>query len=244
MKLAVCVLCALIFAVPASAAIRLNDRGAAVKAAQQACNDRIKNSRYPMQPLHPDGHWGKTSSYTCLRVAYYLGADTRNLDDGPYWVALQTLVGQPKTRTLSVARTGGLRRKDFTKDFPAGQGTAGAQYSIADGTTWADGYPVPFWVVPHILYARRHGWTGEVTSGYRSNIYQSVICNSPPFPRPCAAVGHSMHRFRSNQSHVGAIDVSDPYAFQGALRGEPFAGRLIHFIPAYADPWHFSSTGG
>lgn len=221
----------------------IGSTGTDVSNVQHGCNVRIRNLSMPLMGIAVDGHWGIESDYTCKKVAYYLGADRRTLDDGPYWVGLQVMVTHPNSRAPSTARNGTARRRDFTRDYEAGTGRDGAYHTDAQGTAWVNGYPVPYWIVPYVKYARAHGWHGEVTSGFRSDTYQWIVCNTYPYPRPCATPGYSMHRYRGSASHTGAVDVTDPYGFGDSLRGNMLPGRLIHFQPPAYDPPHWSSSG-
>lgn len=89
-------------------------------------------------------------------------------------------------------------------------------------------------VLAAINYARKHGWTGSVTSGYRSYAQQLAIWNSGV--RPAARPGTSMHE------RGLAIDVSNPSQFAAIMAGAP-AGVRLYSGASYGDPIHFSTTG-
>ena len=95
-------------------------------------------------------------------------------------------------------------------------------------------------LVPQVLralaWARSHGWTGAVSSGFRSRAKQQELWNnraSNPFP--VAPPGTSNHE--SGQ----AVDVTDVEGFKRAMLSAPANARLRWFGPG--DAVHFSVTG-
>ena len=114
--------------------------------------------------------------------------------------------------------------------------TGGGGVGGPDGTTEYDGKSVAKWIVPALEYARAHGWTGHLTSGYRSHAYN---------------LSQGRNYF-SNHEGVqypgGAIDVggygakAEGAALNAALAG--YTGRqLVWGGPTIGDWGHFSATG-
>lgn len=115
-----------------------------------------------------------------------------------------------------------------------------------------DGKQVPVWIGRRLEYARRHGWTGTVLSGYRTRDEQARAAReyserigipiAELYPRGVFASRHLGRRWPD-----GAVDVTDPAGLARAmqrymraggtrpLRGNGYALRL--------DPSHFSSDG-
>jgi hypothetical protein len=104
------------------------------------------------------------------------------------------------------------------------------------GTAMFEGQRVAAWIVPELRYAREHGWTGKVISGFRSFADQTRIYNSGV--RPAAKPGHSNHE--GADFPRGAVDVSPESAAQLAaiLRKKPGGSPLIY--AGAKDPVHFS----
>lgn len=106
--------------------------------------------------------------------------------------------------------------------------------SAASGLSTVDGKPVCSWIAAELRKAKRRGWSGTVTSGYRSEADQARVCSETS--GPCAAPGESNHQ---GKRYPGcAIDVSDPAGLAAALpAGSPlkWTGRSI------GDDVHFSS---
>lgn len=93
-------------------------------------------------------------------------------------------------------------------------------------------------VLRAIAWARSHGWSGRVTSGYRSFAEQSKLYSDMLAGRragPVAVPGTSMHE------KGAAIDVTDYPAFLKAMQSAPPDSRLKWFGPS--DSVHFSITG-
>lgn len=108
----------------------------------------------------------------------------------------------------------------------------------ASGTEQFDGHPVAKWIVPILKWARRNGWHGTVTSGYRSRAEQQAIWDSGV--RPAAKPGTSNHE--KTRWPGGAVDVSSNDELERVLRHYP--GILkIKRDPSIGDPVHFSASG-
>ena len=84
------------------------------------------------------------------------------------------------------------------------------------------------------MYARKHGWKGQVNSGYRSYADQKRIYNSGV--RPAAKPGTSNHE--GTEFPRGAIDVSEAQQLSRILLKSPWARKLIY--AGTKDPVHFS----
>jgi hypothetical protein len=93
-------------------------------------------------------------------------------------------------------------------------------------------------VLKALAFARAHGWTGSVTSGFRSDAEQVRIWNAGirPAAKPRALGGPG-----SNHSLGQAVDVSDIPGFARAMAMMPPNQRLYSRVPG--DPVHFSVSG-
>ena len=92
--------------------------------------------------------------------------------------------------------------------------------------------------------ARENGWTGVVTSGYRTPEYSEslcyAMCNQPSCPGRCAGKSSNHSQTMLNGGNGGAIDVSDYVTFGNIMRakGAPLQNQL-----GSADPVHYSPSG-
>lgn len=126
-----------------------------------------------------------------------------------------------------------------TSDFATGVFGGGSFPTKSHaGTGMVDGHPVAFWIIPYLKWAHNHGWSGKVTSGWRSTGEQKRIYDSGV--RPAAKPGESNHE--GTVFPRGAVDVSDPNGLEAALRKFPGPVALRR-DPAIHDPVHFSATG-
>lgn len=105
--------------------------------------------------------------------------------------------------------------------------------AVAPGVTTAGLQPQ---VIAAIIYAKAHGWPGQVISGFRSFAEQSKLYQELHGKSPVAFPGTSDH-----EKGI-AIDVTDPTGFAAALQGAPAGARLIQGT-SFGDPGHFSTDG-
>lgn len=91
-------------------------------------------------------------------------------------------------------------------------------------------------VLEAVLYAKMHGWTGTVISGFRTLAQQTSIYDSGV--RPAALPG------TSNHEKGLAIDINpaDVASFAAIMANAPASIRLISGA-SYGDPGHFSPDG-
>jgi hypothetical protein len=105
------------------------------------------------------------------------------------------------------------------------------------------GVPVAPWIRPRLAWARKQGWTGKVTSGYRSSEEQRELYLAWKAGRrsgPVAAPGSSNHELLLWPG--GAVDVTDADRFNELMKRWPGKGpALRRAIPG--EPWHFSNLG-
>lgn len=88
-----------------------------------------------------------------------------------------------------------------------------------------------------LAWARSHGWTGGVNSGFRSRaeqaaLYAAYLNGTGNLAAPPGS---------SNHEGGEAIDVSDTEGFARAMASAPPGARLFRRVPG--EPWHFSITG-
>lgn len=110
------------------------------------------------------------------------------------------------------------------------------------GTSMFDGKPVANWIIPDLRWARAHGWTGSVTSGFRTDAQQMA-----------AARGYGLQHYgpggplASNHTKTawpgGAVDVTGAAQLAAVLRGYHGAHNLVWGGPVIGDYVHFSATG-
>ncbi len=130
------------------------------------------------------------------------------------------------------------RNREIVSKQRANQKAAAA----ATGVTKFDGVPVAAWMVPHLQWAREHGWKGRLVSGWRDPVYSESLCyrmcGRPSCPGMCAgrASNHA-----GSQAPQGAIDVSDYITFGRLMERCPIEPRIHNALPR--DLVHFSHRG-
>lgn len=109
-----------------------------------------------------------------------------------------------------------------------------------DGLGIFDGKTVAAWIIPWLEKSRKAGWTGTVTSGYRTPEYSTslciAMCGAPSCPGRCAGAS-SNHAGKIHPA--GAVDVTDYTRFESIQWqiGSPLRNDLP------VDPVHFSVSG-
>lgn len=112
----------------------------------------------------------------------------------------------------------------------------GGKEKVPGGLTTFDGTPICKWIADELSWAREHGWTGRVESGYRSEQHQREVCATGV--TPCATPGTSNHE---GKSYPGcAVDVTEAEQLDKVLSKKPFR-RLKWTGNSIGDPVHFSS---
>lgn len=117
-------------------------------------------------------------------------------------------------------------------------GTGVPASKLARGLTTFDGKPCAKWVAAELTWARKHGWTGSMSSGYRSFADQKRVCAEVPAGTPCAKPGESNHQGKIFPK--GAADCTQEAQLDQVLSKKP--GRRLHWTgKSIGDNPHFSS---
>ncbi len=98
--------------------------------------------------------------------------------------------------------------------------------------------PIADWIVPILEWAAQHGWSGTVTSGYRTYYEQAQLNAAGAFS---AQAGRSNHE--TTVYPGGAVDVTNPSQLISVLRAYAGPVKLIGGVLGPIDPEHFSATG-
>lgn len=126
-----------------------------------------------------------------------------------------------------------------TQPLPVPVGTAGDIVVF-------DGIRIAGWIAPCLIWARKNGWTGHVTSGIRDVAAQKQACinvcgNPNGCPGRCAVPGTSNHQ--GYKWPQGAVDVDPGSVAQLERVLARYPGRKVRGGQLPADPVHFSWTG-
>ena len=98
--------------------------------------------------------------------------------------------------------------------------------------------PIADWIITVLQWAYVHGWTGTVTSGYRTYYEQAQLNAAGAFS---ASAGLSNHETAAYPG--GAADVTNPSQLIAVLRNYPGPQKLVGGVLGPIDPEHFSATG-
>jgi hypothetical protein len=98
--------------------------------------------------------------------------------------------------------------------------------------------PIADWIIPVLAWAYQHGWTGTVTSGYRTYAEQAELNAAGDFSAPAGTSNHESTAYPG-----GAVDVTNSSQLISVLVDYPGPEKLIGGVLGPIDPEHFSATG-
>ena len=98
--------------------------------------------------------------------------------------------------------------------------------------------PIAEWIIPVLEWAYLHGWTGTVTSGYRTYYEQAQLNAAGAFSAPAGVSNHETTAYPG-----GAVDVTNSSRLIAVLRNYPGPRKLVGGVLGPVDPEHFSATG-
>jgi hypothetical protein len=98
--------------------------------------------------------------------------------------------------------------------------------------------PIADWIIPILEWASSHGWTGTVTSGYRTYFEQAQLNAAGAYSAKAGLSNHETTKYPG-----GAVDVTNPSQLIAVLRSYPGPVKLVGGVLGPVDPEHFSATG-
>ena len=191
--------------------------------------------------LRVDGRWGELTRRRVKQAKFYLGYEQRGIDSGVDHRFRVRLRHPTAIRFSSrdMRRRGAVRRSKRRKELKRHNTVANAH----PGTTKRNGVWVAKWLALYYDWAKRHGWPGGTTSGWRSPVYSQSLCyrmcRRPSCPGKCAGLA---------SNHVGsvrpkgALDNTFYWIFGNLMRRCPYRPRIFNALGA-RDPVHFSASG-
>ena len=146
-------------------------------------------------------------------------------------------------REIEAARKDGivLPSGDNVESFAQGatySGTAAGEVQTPQAPWNPRSKPIADWIVTVLQWAYLHGWSGSVTSGYRTYYEQAQLNAAGAFSAPAGVSNHETTVYPG-----GAVDVTNPSQLLAALRAYPGQPKLIGGVLGPVDPEHFSATG-
>jgi hypothetical protein len=98
--------------------------------------------------------------------------------------------------------------------------------------------PIADWIVPILEWAHEHGWSGTVTSGYRTYYEQAQLNAAGAFSAHAGLSNHETTKYPG-----GAVDVTSSSQLISVLRAYSGPVKLVGGVLGPIDPEHFSATG-
>jgi hypothetical protein len=203
---------------------------------------RVKVAATSHPAAHPNGQAHPSGPAPPSSVVARIDASSdRIVAEGKFHIASGAPSDAEIRREIAAARKAGIV-------LPSGESAASFEDTQSSGpvaetetpeTEWNPrSKPIADWIIPVLEWAAGHGWTGTVTSGYRT-YYEQAQLN--------AAGAYSAHAGLSNHETTkypgGAVDVTNPSQLISVLRSYPGPLKLVGGVLGPVDPEHFSATG-
>ncbi len=166
-------------------------------------------------------------------------------------VAAQQQLTLPAQATAAASTSGALvgpssgaalNTTTFAQALAAAQspsGGADAAGTVVPQAAWnPQQKPIAAWIAPILQWASERGWTGTVTSGYRTYDEQAAINASGAYSAPAGKSNHESATYPG-----GAVDVTEPGQLMSVLQGYTGPLKLMGGVLGPVDPEHFSATG-
>jgi hypothetical protein len=124
------------------------------------------------------------------------------------------------------------------ENTPANQGGPAAEATTPE-TVWNPrSKPIADWIIPILEWAHEHGWTGTVTSGFRTYFEQAQLNAAGAFSAKAGLSNHETTKYPG-----GAVDVTNPSQLISVLSAYRGPVKLVGGVLGPIDPEHFSATG-
>src|SRR5665213_548320 len=98
--------------------------------------------------------------------------------------------------------------------------------------------PIADLIIPILEWASHHGWSGTVTSGYRTYFEQAQLNAAGAFSAKAGLSNHETTVYPG-----GAVDVTSPSQLITVLETYPGPVKLVGGVLGPVDPEHFSARG-
>jgi hypothetical protein len=201
----------------------------------------VDTSAAPVQPQPNDT--GRPGSPPASAVARVDASSDRVLAEGKVHIAPGAPSDAEIRREIQAARKAGvvLQSGNSAASFEAAQSSSGGATPEIQTpeTPWNPrSKPIADWIVSILQWASQHGWTGTVTSGYRTYYEQAQLNSAGAYSAPAGLSNHETATYPG-----GAVDVTEPGQLIGVLRGYPGEPKLVGGVLGPVDPEHFSATG-
>jgi hypothetical protein len=196
----------------------------------------------PVHPVHPrlahPAHTGHPSSV----VARIDASSDAVLAEGKVHIASGAPSDAEIRREIKAARKAGIV-------LPAGESVASFENAPSNSaagvqaetpvTAWNPrSKPIATWIVPILQWASEHGWSGTVTSGYRTYFEQAQLNAAGAFSAKAGLSNHETTVYPG-----GAVDVTNSSQLINVLSTYPGSPKLVGGVLGPVDPEHFSATG-
>jgi hypothetical protein len=146
-------------------------------------------------------------------------------------------------RELRVARKAGIKLPTGEsaasfENAPSNSGGPVVEAEVPEAVWNPHSKPIADWIIPVLQWAYQHGWTGTVTSGYRTFYEQAQLNAAGAYSAKAGLSNHETTKYPG-----GAVDVTNPSQLIAVLRSYPGPLKLVGGVLGPIDPEHVSATG-
>ncbi len=190
-----------------------------------------------------DGRPGPAPTQQSRVVAHIDASSDAVLAEGKLHIASGAPSDAEVRREIEAARKAGvaLPSGESAASFENAPSNSGGPVVEAEvpETAWNPrSKPIADWIIPILEWAHLHGWTGTVTSGYRTFYEQAQLNAAGAFSAPAGLSNHETTAYPG-----GAVDVTSPSHLTSVLQAYPGPVKLVGGVLGPIDPEHFSATG-
>lgn len=146
-------------------------------------------------------------------------------------------------RELKAARKAGIvlpsgESAASFENAPSNSGRPAVEAEVPEAPWNPRSKQIADWIIPILEWAHQHGWSGTVTSGYRTFFEQAQLNAAGAFSAPAGLSNHETTVYPG-----GAVDVTNPSQLISVLRNYSGPVKLVGGVLGPVDPEHFSATG-
>jgi hypothetical protein len=201
-----------------------------------------KSNPAPAQP-HGVVRSHPPSAHPAGAVARIDASSDRIVAEGKVHIAAGAPSDAEIRREIKAARKAGIvlpsgESAASFENTPANQGGPAAEAATPE-TVWNPrSKPIADWIIPILEWAHEHGWTGTVTSGFRTYFEQAQLNAAGAFSAKAGLSNHETTKYPG-----GAVDVTNPSQLISVLSAYRGPVKLVGGVLGPIDPEHFSATG-
>jgi hypothetical protein len=232
-----------LLAIAACAAAGCGEASSPTAAVRKTAKVTVTAKSNPTPPPHGVVRSHPAAAHPPSAIARIDASSDRIVAEGKVHIAAGAPSDEEIRREIRAARKAGIV-------LPSGESAASFENTPANGggpaaeaatpeTVWNPrSKPIADWIIPILEWAHEHGWTGTVTSGFRTYFEQAQLNAAGAFSAKAGLSNHETTRYPG-----GAVDVTNSSQLISVLSAYRGPVKLVGGVLGPIDPEHFSATG-